>query len=79
MQLTEGLPYLTDLSLAENQLSGSFSQIFAEGRNWQRFDVRFNAFDYERNDDAIRDTVPCPDLMFAPLRQSLPSRTHLGR
>ena len=75
----EGLPYLTDLSLAGNQLMGGLGQIGTQGRNWQRFDVRFNALDYESSDEAIKDTVPCPDLMFAPLRQSLPSRTHLGR
>ena len=75
VELAEGLPYLTDLSLADNSLEGAIGPIGAEGREWQRLDLRFNALDYGSNDENTKELVrcrTCPDLS-ARAAGSLPS------
>ena len=61
VELAEGLPYLTDLSLAHNSLEGAIGQIGTEGRAWQRFDLRSNALDYQSSDKDTKDVVRWPD------------------
>ena len=68
MELAEGLPDLTDLSLANNTLEGAIGRISPGGGTWQRFDLRSNALDYRSARKDARYVVrcrTCPNLCSA--------------